>query len=104
MSDMPGLSVIVGPSIRGCCYEIGQDLIDSFDEPAKLRPFIEERNGSLFFDLPNYVVQHELSGMDRSNIRLDDLRCTHCTSPKLPSYRRDGSQGIRLRSWIKKKI
>lgn len=95
------LSVWIGPHIRQCCFEVKADFVKAFaDEGKTIEPFIEDRQGRLFCDLEGFLRQDQLKGLtlDRSQVR-----CTHCSTPPLPSFRRDGHTNVQIRSWIQKK-
>ena len=92
----------VGPCIRSCHFEVKEDFINTFTAAnIEILPFIEEREGSLFCHLEKLVLK-QLSSLPPERIHTSDLRCTYCTSPQLPSFRRDGSTQRQIRSWIRK--
>ena len=91
----------VGPAIGGCCYEVGEDLIEKFKtefsyyEPENMIPSFRK------LDLPNLNAA-ELERVGFSKVDLLDY-CTYCDmdlrGPKFYSYRREG-QGVRQWSVI----
>lgn len=91
----------IGPSIGGCCYEIGRRVAESLtvvSHHSILRPGARDRPHA---DLPAVArYQLETHGVDR--IRELDL-CTHCEDELLESYRRDGKSAGRNWAvvWIK---
>lgn len=94
---------VLGPSIGSCCFEVKSDLISSFNEErGSIDEFISVRNGKNYFDLVGFVVKKEMSGLPKGNIDLSQWRCTFCSSPQLPSYRRNGNTLTRIRAWIRR--
>jgi purine-nucleoside/S-methyl-5'-thioadenosine phosphorylase / adenosine deaminase len=92
-----GTLVAAGPSIGPCCYEVGEDLADKFEqkfgpsvvgrEPGK-KPHLDLRKAAIL-QLQSAAVEE----MEISEI------CTACHPDLFFSYRRDGSSG-RMMSWI----
>lgn len=92
------LEVMFGPCILSCCFEVKEDFLLRFEnEGQNTTPHLERRGEKKYFDLVNYVIQTQLNGV---KIHRDFLCCTKCSSPPLPSYRRDGKTDPRIRSWI----
>jgi len=87
--DLHRLFVFVGPSAKACCYQVGEEFRRLFS------PYLTERNGSLYMDMQEAVME-ELKSMGISNFGLID-RCTVC-SDDLPSYRRDRTERRMLTS------
>lgn len=95
------LRVILGPCILDCCFEVRSDFTDSFHEREKpVAPFLKTRNGRDYFDLVAFVRQEELRAFPDAIVDTTLLRCTCCSAPPLPSYRRSGNTDVRLRTWI----
>jgi YfiH family protein len=82
----------VGPSIGGCCYEVGQDLAARARRVlglnVELRTTVE---GKFFWDLPrtNQIIL-ERAGLLSENILISSI-CTRCHQECFYSYR--GSEG-----------
>lgn len=97
------IHAVIGPAIRKCCYEVGEDLIRSFEQKKRpIGPFLNRRNGRTYFDLPHFVVETDLFDLEQTRIRMTDHRCTYCSIPELPSYRRTRSTSPRIRAWVRK--
>lgn len=80
--------VSVGPSIRSCCYEVGQEVIDAVTEATGEGDYYFTRNGKRFIDLAQANVAQALScGITRSHIWVSD-ECTYCRPERFFSYRR----------------
>lgn len=95
------LHVVLGPAILSCCFEVKHDFVDEFAASGRdITPYLEQREGRLFCDLVRFVREEELRGLPPDHVHLGALRCTVCSTPRLPSYRRDRGTDPRIRSWI----
>jgi YfiH family protein len=78
------LLAAVSPFIQSCCYEVGEEFYNYFDDNLLTR-----RKDKIFFDLKSCIYEQLLQG----GIRMDRLEistaCTSCSSLMLPSYRRN---------------
>lgn len=93
----------IGPAIGGCCYQVGEDLIEKFKAAF---PYYEPENmipSHRKLDLPTLNAA-ELERVGFSDVDLMD-HCTYCDmdlrGPKFHSYRREG-QGVRQWSVIQR--
>ena len=80
----PGrLIAALGPSIRQCCYEVGEDFKDYF--PGS----VAENSGKFYFDM-NKAASDELKacGVPDENIHESNM-CTCCMKSEFFSYRRE---------------
>ncbi|MBI4403303.1 MAG: polyphenol oxidase family protein [Deltaproteobacteria bacterium] len=94
---------VLGPAIGPCCFEVREDFIGAFKQSNRpVEPFLENRNNKLTFNLPAFVVETDLGSLVPSHVHLDHFRCTVCSKPDLPSYRRLGKTDPRIRTWVKK--
>jgi YfiH family protein len=86
----------VGPSARGCCYEVSPDIAALF--PASV---VTERDGrNPLLDLQEAVVHHlRDAGLTGENIDVDRT-CTICSPSLHHSHRRDGARAGRMLSVI----
>lgn len=86
----------VGPAIGGCCFEVGQDVIDAFsalfglEEMGRLAR--EKGGGKYLFDLPeaNRLLLLR-AGMTSHHIEMSGL-CTYCRDDLFFSYRKSGGR------------
>ncbi|MBN1592995.1 MAG: peptidoglycan editing factor PgeF [Candidatus Coatesbacteria bacterium] len=91
----PGrLIAVLGPAIRSCCFEVGDEVADEFARAANEigrteQEFIAEIRGRAHVDLPGFVAADLAAGLDRKNI-IDSGLCTSCLKDYFYSYRRDG--------------
>lgn len=93
--------VVVGPSIRGCCYEIRQDFVEAFEAQClTIQAYTEQRNGKLYFDLPTFIIKEQLNSLPSTHIHLSHLQCTYCHPNQWPSYRRNKNTDPQIRSSI----
>jgi len=99
----PGIRVVMGPCILGCCFEVRPDLITAFESAGRrIGPYLERRDDRIYFHLDRFVRVEELSDVPDEAFDRSAVRCTHCSFPRLPSYRRDGTTDPRLRAWIRR--
>lgn len=98
-ASYPGQTrAIFGPCILSCCFEVKADFVEAFSKVGTdVNAYLEKRSGKMFFDLPKFVRETQMRGIE---IDTTTLRCTHCSEPRLPSYRRDGGRNPRIRGWI----
>lgn len=103
-SDYLGtIHVIIGPCLEPCCFEVKEDLISAFSEHGHdISAYLEKREGKYFFQLSRFVIEQQLKFIDPSHIHTQHLRCTFCSEPQLPSYRRNKSTDPRIKGWIRK--
>ncbi len=77
----------MGPAIRGCCYEVGSEVIEAVEKVTGSGNYYEQKAGKFFLDLQSANVNQALSqGIPRSNIWLSEY-CTFCHPEKFYSYR-----------------
>jgi polyphenol oxidase len=84
--------VFIGPSARGCCYEVSDDIASMFPADA-----VTVKGGAApRVDLAVANLRHLLdAGVPRENIDIDPL-CTICHSSLFHSHRRDGAAAGRM--------
>lgn len=97
------LHVVIGPSIGKCCFKIREDFLKDWTEAGiETSSFLIQDLNTIRFDLLQYVLTRALNGLSPHHIHLDHYRCTVCSRPPLPSFRRNKSANPRIRSWILK--
>jgi len=83
------LKVVLGPSIRQCCYQVGEEFRDYFPSHVK------DRGGYLYADVVNANRDQLLqAGVRQENI-FDSGICTCCDKGYF-SFRRDGGKAGRM--------
>ncbi|MBE0491328.1 MAG: polyphenol oxidase family protein [Sulfurospirillum sp.] len=76
------IHVSIGPSIRSCCYEVGNEVIHGFEE------FTHDKDGKIYLDLLKLnLKQAKDAGVLEKNIAYSPV-CTHCDANYF-SYRRE---------------
>jgi len=79
--------VYVGPSIRACCYRVGDDVARQFPAAA-----LQRRDGAWHLDLVAAArIQLAHAGADPAHV-VDLLECTACTPSRYFSHRRDAGR------------
>jgi len=93
-SKMDEIFCAVGPFIRECCYEIGDDIIGYF------KHYYQLENGKIFLNMEEEIKDRLL----RVGIPVDNIEflkhCTACDPEKFFSYRRDRGKTGRMYSII----
>jgi len=90
-SDIKDIIVGIGPSIGGCCYEVGKEVHDEFVLKSDLyNDFFEKKNEKYMFDLKR-TIEFDLieAGVRKENIEISDY-CTKCNSDLFFSHRAHG--------------
>jgi YfiH family protein len=88
--DRRGSFVYLGPSIRACCFEVGDEVATQFDGR-----FVDRSRPRAHVDLVAYTVDVLLNeGFSRERI-FDSGLCTRCNNSIFHSYRRDRTGGGR---------
>lgn len=87
-----GLSVVLGPAIRACCYEVGQEFCERFPRAVK------KRDGRLYFDIIAAAREELDSWGVRPGAIFDSGICTCCAENEFFSYRRQGARAGRSMS------
>ena len=84
------LSAWIGPHIQSCCFEVQSDVA------AQFAPYIETRNGKLFVDLNQAILQQ----LTEQGLSIDEIEfCPHCTCcepENFFSFRRDHTKDALL--------
>ncbi len=95
--------VIVGPSLLNCCFEVKEDFFDEFSrEHQALSEFTKTHGPRTYFDTLGFVLDRQLKTLPNNRLHLDYSRCTFCTQPELPSFRRDKNRNSSIKAWIEK--
>jgi len=91
-SNVKNIKAMIGPAINQCCFEVGPEVSDQFDNSFS----IAGKGDRQMLDLKS-VIKHQLidSGVKSENIIIDD-DCTSCREDLYYSYRRDGKKSGRM--------
>jgi hypothetical protein len=93
-ADPAQVRVIFGPSLRSCCYQVGEEFCDWFPD------HVVHRTGRWFFDLATFNLDRLTGlGVRRENV-YDAEMCT-CCDPRFFSFRRDGEKAGRHLSLLR---
>ncbi|MBD3380187.1 MAG: hypothetical protein GF408_06975 [Candidatus Omnitrophica bacterium] len=85
--DLSSFTVIAGPGMRKCCYEVGSE----FEEKPVLAPHISRREGGIYFDPVGFAREQLLKkGLKEEGFRESGI-CTLCGGSGLPSFRGTGT-------------
>ena len=93
-SSLSNILIVIGASIHKCCYQIGEELVDYFDQDCILY-----RDDKIYLSLQEQII-NDLRKLyiPENNIHIDNL-CTF-TNNQLSSYRRERSDAGRMISLL----
>ena len=96
--DYSDIFVVIGPHLKSCCYEVGQEFNRDFGFELEERSFMGEKK--FFLDMQkNLKKKLESIGIKSENIMLSNL-CTGCERDLFFSYRYDNKTDDRMLSTI----
>jgi YfiH family protein len=82
--DAQAAFAYLGPSIRACCFEVGEEVAAQFDDR-----FVDRTRAKPHVDLPSFTIDLlRIHGFEESRIS-DSGLCTRCEGSIFHSYRRD---------------
>lgn len=94
-TDPKNVLAFVGPSAASCCYEVGKDVADKFEEEFK-----SHRSNKIYLDIKSANKrQLIMSGLAEHNIEVSG-DCTICNPAFYHSYRRDREKSGRMMGLI----
>jgi uncharacterized protein, YfiH family len=95
-ASINNIKVFIGPHIKQCCYEVGQDLIQKFNN--KFNDSFEIGNN---ISLEKVIIKQCIDrGVEISNIETLDY-CTYCSDTiKFHSYRKNKDKSGRMFSMV----
>lgn len=86
-SDPQDIVVAIGPAIRWCCYEVGQEVLDAVVQTTGEGEYHMEKEGKLCLDLPSANKHQALSvKIQDENIEVIE-ECTYCYPNRYFSFR-----------------
>ena len=94
-SESISIKVLLGPSIRQCCFEIGYEVGKLFDKKFQTI----NKNNKTQLDLQGVVVD-KLINLDIQNKNIIDINECTCCSDKYHSFRRDSYKAGRMIAMI----
>lgn len=100
-ADFGRFAFFIGPGIEKGCYEVGEELQESFaDKPYARYIFSRSRAGKLWLDL-KAGLKLSLRCLGAAEESIGDCGlCTRCADGLFPSYRRDGGTGRRIFNFL----
>ncbi len=102
-SDPGKLLVAIGPGIRSCCFEVGREVKELFEQEYPGSPLTKIRNlqtDKHFLDLVKALnIQLDHAGIRPEN-RWDSGICTCCNTDEFFSYRAEGKSAGRMMAII----
>jgi hypothetical protein len=92
--DPAAMVAAIGPSIRGCCYQVGDEVIAAIEDLPDRGACAEHRPDGWRLDLQEanrqLLVEAKVGRIDVSG------HCTACDRDRYFSYRRDGARSGRM--------
>ncbi len=89
------LRVATFPHIRGCCFEVGDDVAQTIEGASDARNVIDTSRGKPRVHLLP-VLQAQLRARGVLDVHVQDVAgCTHCEPQRFFSFRRDGKRSGR---------
>ena len=97
------ISIAIGPCIRECSYEVGEEVVSGVREATGDGSYYSMKDGKYHIDLSNAnMLQAVTAGIPALNIWQSD-ECTFCSPEKFYSYRYangcEGRQGGFIGMW-----
>ena len=84
----------LGPSIRSCCFEVGEEVAEQFS--GFERYVLPGRGAHRFIDLPGLTMEMLVAGGIPRQSVMDSGLCTRCNGSDFHSYRREKGSGRNL--------
>ena len=88
---------LLGPSIRSCCYEVGEEVCQIFQKEGFSESVFKRKNNSYNLDLGE--ANRELLATENIDRVYDTGPCTFCRNDMFASYRR-GERSIRQINFV----
>lgn len=94
-SKASDILIAIGPSIKGCCYEVGQEVIEALKNETSSYEYVINFTGKKHVDLAIANRIQALSiGINNNNIWISS-NCTFCNYLRYASYRFHGKKAGR---------
>lgn len=93
-ASVQDIIVGIGPSIRGCCYDIDKKRFLSFKEKfPQVEKYVQKKEGKYFLDLAK-LIAHQLKTQGVLEEHIEDAQiCTSDESERFYSYRKTENKG-----------
>ncbi len=94
-SSIEDIAVVLGPSIHGCCYEVGEKIAKEVTEDSFGFAVIA-KNGRYYLEV-NAIIKKQLEEIGIKNENLEDVNiCNACENKHFFSYRADHQKTGRI--------
>jgi YfiH family protein len=91
----------LGPSIRACCFEVGEEVVRAFEESyGDIASYVDRSRARPHIDLPALTADVLLQHGFRGDRIFDSELCTRCDGSIFHSFRRDGKTGQRNLAFV----
>lgn len=99
-SQPEDIIIAMGPSIKGCCYQVDKDVETAIYNSTGSGGYIDKKNGKYYIDLPEAnKIQILSTGIPDKNIWISG-ECTFCNHDKYHSFRYHGNHAGRQGGFI----
>lgn len=88
------LVAAIGPSIKGCCYQVGSEVVEALSGLPEPGAFVRRDDGHSYLDLQE-ANRQLLAEAGVGAVHVSGM-CTHCDAEHFFSYRRDGERSGRM--------
>ncbi|WP_420266042.1 peptidoglycan editing factor PgeF [Candidatus Magnetominusculus dajiuhuensis] len=90
-SRVGDILIALGPSIRGCCYVVGEEVVEAVTKACGAGDYTTAKDSRMYVDLVGANTAQALS----MNIRPENIwasgDCTFCSSERFYSFRKEGT-------------
>ncbi len=93
--------LVIGPGILSCCFEVQEDFIQAFHLRGRPIDKFLERGDQTVCHLDRFILEEDLKDLPPKKIHAEMKKCTVCSKPEMPSYRRNKGTDPRIRTWIR---
>lgn len=92
-SEPSDILLAMGPSIRWCCYGVGQEVVEAVEGATGTGEYVLFRDGKYCLDLPSANMHQAIRmGVRPENIWISGI-CTYCEHERFYSYRFSRDKG-----------
>lgn len=91
-SNPQALVAHIGPGIRKCCYEVGQEIQAEATRMGWGDEYFDTRAGSTYMNLQKLLYDQLHAAGVAAIYGEQDAECTRCGPTQMHSYRREGSK------------
>ncbi|MCG6552326.1 MAG: peptidoglycan editing factor PgeF [Candidatus Magnetominusculus sp. LBB02] len=80
----------IGPSIRGCCYVVGEEVVEAVTAASGKGDYTTAKNGGVYVDLVRANMAQAISSDISPEHIWTSESCTFCCSDRFHSFRKEG--------------